>query len=361
MDVTLDEPTRAIDVHMAIDGPDLRCTDCHTTYSHVISGRCFTIPAVEEREFVIRGLEKNLLACESCHGTTPHADRPKLNDHTDRVACQTCHVPFIAPVRPTKMWWDWSRAGERDEQGKPVERWEELAPAVPGGGEPQRVKVYDGKKGEFVWALRALPEYYWFNGEVDHTFIGDVIDDRTPGRERGVRKGRHDRLDLDQAVVSINALRGSAADPAARIVPLKVHRGKQPYDPVKKTFVVPNLFPSSPALKQTAYWKNFEWGPAIEAGMEYLALPYSGEHGWIQTEMFWPLSHMVAPAAEALACADCHAADGRLAALGGFYLPGRDAVGWVDGLGWGLVLVALLGVTLHGGVRAIAGARRRSR
>lgn len=36
---------------------------------------------------------------------------------------------------------------------------------------------------------------------------------------------------------------------------------------------------------------------------------------------------MVAPAQEALGCDSCHATEGRLASVGGFYLPGRDGFG----------------------------------
>lgn len=42
MDVTLAMPSRSLDVHMHAEGVDFKCTACHTTDSHKISGRCFT-------------------------------------------------------------------------------------------------------------------------------------------------------------------------------------------------------------------------------------------------------------------------------------------------------------------------------
>ncbi|MBD3177994.1 MAG: tetrathionate reductase family octaheme c-type cytochrome, partial [Armatimonadia bacterium] len=222
MDATLAKPQRSLDVHMAVDGPDFTCTECHTTRDHKIAGRCFTIPAFEERDYVMRGIrgEFDLMVCESCHSAEPHA-ASVLNGHTDKVSCEACHIPTMAPLRPTKMWWDWSRAGRMSDQGKPYTETSQI-----GGVE---VPSYDTKKGRFIWALNAEPEYYWFGGDVEHVFQDDVIDDTTPGRDRGVRKGEHDELDLDQPVISINTLIGSYDDPSSRIYPVKVHRGKQPY------------------------------------------------------------------------------------------------------------------------------------
>ena len=39
---------------------------------------------------------------------------------------------------------------------------------------------------------------------------------------------------------------------------------------------------------------------------------------------------------------------GRLAAVNGVYMPGRDGAGIVDAFGWVMVLGALLSVCLHG-------------
>jgi hypothetical protein len=47
--------------------------------------------------------------------------------------------------------------------------------------------------------------------------------------------------------------------------------------------------------------------------MDYIGAPFSGEYGFVETAMYWPITHMVAPAEDALECNDCHTAEnGRL-------------------------------------------------
>ncbi|MDZ7766504.1 MAG: hypothetical protein U5K00_19115 [Melioribacteraceae bacterium] len=41
-------------------------------------------------------------------------------------------------------------------------------------------------------------------------------------------------------------------------------------------------------------------------GMEQAGLEFSGEVDFIETEMYWPLNHMIAPADEAVKCIECH-------------------------------------------------------
>jgi octaheme c-type cytochrome (tetrathionate reductase family) len=347
MDVTLEGPDRELDVHMAEEGVNFQCVQCHTTKEHKVAGRCFEIPAYDKREYVLRGIETNLLACESCHTSKPHRNpdaglfkNGKLNDHSDKVSCQACHIPSMAPRRATVTWWDWSMAG--DKSRKPEE--------IPGTGRTD----YDFRKGEFIWVKNAVPEYVWFNGEVRHTFMGDTIDDSTPHRENCAQPhGDYDKLDPDRAAVSINRVQTGYDDPRARIWPTKIMRGIQPYDPVNKTLVVPKLFPGAGDDKGDAYWKTFDWGRSISAGMAYAGLPYSGEFGWIQTEMIWPLKHMVAPKEKALACTECHSRDGRLRQLSGFYMPGRDRSRFVDAIGILMVFGGVV-VSLGHGVARIA-------
>jgi len=351
MDTTLAEPDRELDVHMHAGGLNFTCTACHTTREHKIAGRCFTIPAFEEHEFVMRGLDRqrNFLACESCHTTAPHDDS-KLDDHADKVSCQACHIPTFARRRPTKMWWDWSRAGEKDERGQLLVRNEEVKGST--------VVSYHTMQGQSIWAKDEVPEYRWFNGSVTFALLGDKIDDETPASERGILKGLHDQLDLSQPVVLINSLQGNYHDPKSRIQPVKVHRGKQPYDKVNKTFVVPKLF--GPA-GSGAFWAEYDWNKSIAAGMEYVERPYSGELGWIQTEMSWPLSHMVAPKEQAVSCVECHRPAGRLANLTGFYMPGRDRSRVLDGFGLLIVLGSAVAVVLHGGLRGFIAWKGRHR
>ena len=87
-------------------------------------------------------------------------------------------------------------------------------------------------------------------------------------------------------------------------------------------------------------------------------MDFSGKFDFVETRMYWPLTHMVAPKEDALACNECHSKDGRLAKLTGFYMPGRDANPWIDRIGWLLVLATLAGVLLHGLMRLIVGRKK---
>jgi hypothetical protein len=60
------------------------------------------------------------------------------------------------------------------------------------------------------------------------------------------------------------------------------------------------------------YWETFDWDQSLRRGSAATGLAYSGSYGFTETEMHWPLTHMVAPKQEALACTDCHGENGRL-------------------------------------------------
>jgi hypothetical protein len=147
----------------------------------------------------------------------------------------------------------------------------------------------------------------------------------------------------------INHFEGSPYDGKSRIWPVKVFRGMQPYDAVNRTLVIPHTAGDD----DTAYWTNFNWEKAITAGMQSVGAPFSGKIDFIKTEMMWPITHMVAPANEALACEECHSKNGRLQNIEGIYMPGRDANKLLNWAGWALALLALVGVLIHGAIRIV--------
>jgi len=98
LDNSLLKPDRSLDIHMASGKGELNmtCVDCHKTEGHQVPGSRY-----EPTAFDKHGLDYPLpddfpTTCSSCHGTTPHKTNKKLNDHIDKVACQTCHIPQIA-------------------------------------------------------------------------------------------------------------------------------------------------------------------------------------------------------------------------------------------------------------------------
>ncbi len=329
LDSSLFKPNKQLDVHMGSDGQNFDCTRCHSTTLHNIAGRVYTTPASEHRKSLVQDDLAHKITCESCHTDQPHQANDKMNDHTDKVACQSCHIPAFARVNPTKMSWDWSTAGKKKD-GKPITTKGDL-------GKP----IYDTKKGNFVWEKNVKPAYFWYNGAMEHLTVKDTID---PSK-----------------TVRLNRPLGKKNDPNSRIFPFKVHIGKQPYDKINKNMVIPQLFPKGKDDK-TAYWKKYDWNKAIEFGMDYAGLKYSGEYDFVETSYVFPITHMVAPKDNVVPCSQCHVRrDSRLANLAGFYMPGRDGAGIIDTVGWLIVLGSLAGVVIHGFGRVFTNGRSRGK
>ena len=320
LDSSLAAPDKDLDVHMDATGLDFTCATCHKGSSHDVAGSRYTPTAMDKGGAHMRGKDdkSNPATCVSCHDAAPHKQDARLNNHTGKIACQTCHIPeFARGGVPTKMSWDWSKAGERDAEGKHVVRKDAKGHII-----------YESRKGAFELGENVKPEYFWFNGDVNYTLATDKVD-KTDG------------------ITRINWLGGSPDDGKSMIWPVKVFRGSQPYDPVNKTLVKPHTAGND----DTGYWKNLVWDKAIEVGMKDAGLPFSGKVDFVKTEMFWPITHMVAPKEKALACTECHSKNGRLAGIAGVYIPGRDANSLVDTFGWGIALFSLVGSVGHGLMR----------
>ncbi len=293
---------RDVDVHMAANGMDLSCVSCHTAQNHVMKGKLYSVSSGSNDQ----------VECEDCHKSLIHEN--DLLNHHNRVACQTCHIPDFAKVNPTKMQWKWSEAGKLKD-GEPYAVEDENG-----------VDTYMSIKGSFVWEKNVKPDYIWFNGNANHYLLGDTI---------------------ESVPVVINPLSGSYADKSSKIIPVKIHRGDQIYDKQTKMLIQPKLY--GPEKGDSAYWQDFNWKEAATVGMERVGLPFSGDYGFIQTEMYWPVNHMVSPKEKSLACSDCHVrSGGRLASITDFYLPGRDTNSVVNLIGTLLVYMSIVGVLLHG-------------
>jgi octaheme c-type cytochrome (tetrathionate reductase family) len=317
LDTSLTKPNKVLDVHMGVDSQNFDCVRCHTTTLHNISGRVYTLPAAMDRKSLLEDDLASKITCESCHTHTPHTAGSKANDHTNKVACQSCHIPEFARINPTKMSWDWAQAG-KTKDGKKYK-------TIDAFGKYDYMTI----KGQMKWAKNIKPEYFWYNG---------IIKSMTA----------KDQIDLGQPV-KISWPEGSRLDPNARIYPFKVHRGNQPYDREHNTLLVPLL------SGKDGYWTTLDWNRALSKGQESADLPFSGQFDFVETSYVFPITHMVAPKENALACTECHSRpDSRLANLEGFYMPGRDRNKWLDILGWIALLGALAGVVLHGAGRFFA-------
>ena len=255
LDEHLYNPDSNLDVHMG--KYDFLCSDCHQTSNHQILGRLVAdnySMAPDEQ-----------VACTNCHSDQLHQD-DRINVHTQTVACQTCHIPNIGVKDPTKVYWDWSTAGQ---------------------DQPEDHLTFLKIKGSFVYEQNFAPTYTWFNGNLAYRYLlGDTIDPSVP-------------TILDQPA-------GDVHDPTARIFPFKVHYAKQPYDSLNNILLQPLT------ARDDGFWTTFDWSSALQLGSEITGLDYSGEYDFAETWMYWPVTHTVKPAQDALSCDHCHGPEGRM-------------------------------------------------
>lgn len=271
LDESLLNANQELDYHMG--QLNFQCQDCHKTDHHLIAGKLNT--TYSEKTRAVR------FGCTDCHTEKPHSDH-RINEHAERIACQTCHIPEFARKYPTKMTWDWSKAGNQNREDSPHE--------------------YLKIKGEFHYEEDVIPTYAWYNGRMDRYVVGDK---------------------LDTAVEhNINRPLGNRKDPEAKIWPFKVHHTKQPYDPVNNILIPPVT------AGEGGYWTQFDWAYAVKKGAELNNLPYSGTYGFAATKMYWPINHMVTTTKNALTCKQCHSPEGRLnwEALGYAHDPAQGPV-----------------------------------
>ncbi len=251
LDGSLYHPTDRLDVHMGRH--DFQCATCHRTEGHQIAGCSMSVST---------GLRPRV-QCTDCHVEEPHQN-DRLDAHTKTVACQTCHIPRMAIDTPTQMYWDWSEAGQDR-------------------GINDRF-VYMKTKGSFQYAQNIRPTYFWYNGRSERYLTGDRIDPNGP--------------------VRINYPLGGPEDPEAKIWPFKVHLEKQIYDTENLILLTPQTWGPG------GYWTEFDWDKACRLGAEVTGIPYSGKYDFVETEMYWPLSHLVQRKEKAMQCGECHGEQG---------------------------------------------------
>lgn len=326
LSTALTNPDKALDVHMDSKGLNFACTNCHVTDKHIPAGSRYDVHASDSEGRGKPGERRDVATCQSCHGISPHKGDTlkgiKLNGHVDKIACQTCHIPEFARGGVATMTdWDWRTAGKLNEKG---EGYYEKNYTQSNGAHR---KTYKSIKGSFKFAENVVPEYRWFDGQMDYTTIDRVFD---PAK-----------------TVDINGFKGSYQDEKSRIWPFKRMHTIMPYDAGRNTLVYTHLWGED----DSAYWGNYDMLKAVAAGMKENNMPFSGKLGYVDTYSWWPITHMVAPKGDALACAECHAKNGRLAGLPGFYMPGRDSFWWMDILGYLALAGAIGGVVLHGLLR----------
>ncbi|HOG08365.1 MAG: tetrathionate reductase family octaheme c-type cytochrome [Syntrophales bacterium] len=265
LDTSMAHPSPEIDIHMG-GKSKMTCQACHQAKDHFLKGEAASV--------TLTHTHPSHIDCVDCHTGNVHRNF-LVNKHTERVACQSCHIPTFAKARPTKTWWDWSTAG-KDIKAEDIPK------------DQYGMKLYDKMKGDFKWDKDVMPTYLWFNGNIERYHAGDKID--------------------PTKAVKLTHVTGGRNDPHSKIYPFKIMRGKQAYDRGNNTIAYVRVFgpPGS-----DAYWQKYDWDRAIASGMKAAGQPYSGRFGFVETTMIWPVHHMVVSRDRSLKCGDCHGENGR--------------------------------------------------
>lgn len=322
-------PPLDVDVHMSPDGGNFACATCHVSDKHVFEGSRYQTDVVDPHPDRMAGSAHDAAACQSCHTDTPHKGpnaliAAKLNDHTDTLACQTCHIPsFARGGVATKTKWDWSTAGKLKD-GKPYSEENYVQ------SDGKHLHTYLTIKGNFEYGENVVPVYAWSNGVMTYTLPEEKID---PSK-----------------VVEINKIGGTPGAADSRIFPFKRLDGSQAYDKQREVLLYNHVYGPGDG---TALWQYYDWKKSLQAGMDYVGAEYSGDFGFVDTYMYWPITHMVAPKEDAVQCESCHAKDGRMANIAGIYVPGAE-INLGGKIGLAVFLMALLGALGHGLLRVIS-------
>ena len=230
------------DIHLE---KGLSCIDCHKSIDHA-----FPTEAADtwSRE------EGHAPSCTDCHGERPHEGLKGAvinRFHVEKIACQTCHIPYIAHGEyPTDVHRNWKEAEFLPDKAK----WE---PKLDLKNDVTPVYAwYNGTREVYLWPQPAEPE----NGTIYY----------------------------------IKPL-GSRDDPNSKIYPFKLHAAIVPYSSANKTLVpakVGIVFATGNVTK------------AVQVGAEISGMKWDGQ--WVKLVRYMQVNHGVRPASEALECLDCH-------------------------------------------------------
>jgi len=243
--------TFAEDVHLAQDGANLSCVNCHSALDHNIGGRGIDL----------RQTEAAAPTCKACHTEAPH-NNVTLNQHAQgQVSCQVCHITEFAKGGATEMSRDWRT---------PV--WN---PAFCSG--------QGGFVGEEIKEANVKPEYVWFDGTSYVYNVGETI---TPD---------------ENGVYNMAKAHGKPFDGNSSIVPTKRHKTIMPLH--ESGEIVP------PAIMWMFMTGDFD--QAVQKGMEEQGL--SGTYSLVEADAEMLITHGVDPIAKAPACSSCHDGSGATA------------------------------------------------
>lgn len=247
------------DVHLAKDGADLSCVNCHSALDHKITGR-----GIDLRQTVA---EAPTPTCSACHTEAPHNDST-LNRHAGgQVSCQVCHIREYAKGGATEISRDW------------------LSPTW----NPSFCSGQGGWVGHELKESNVKPEYVWFDGTSYVYNVGETIDVDTD-------TDGNDILHMARA-------NGQPFDGKSKIVPIKRHFTNTPLDANGK--IIP------PAIMWMFMTGDFD--EAVKKGLEEQdpeGKLYTGNYTMVNADAEMLITHGVEPKSNAPSCSDCHNGSG---------------------------------------------------
>ncbi len=243
-------PSLAADIHMSPAGMDLTCQDCHLGEDHRVMGRGLDIRPSEIAE-------QMTCATGDCHTTQPH-DEWRLNNHTARVACQSCHIPVFAKLGTTEMARHWDTPY--------------FAPGLfsgQGGFKPEETR------DSFV-----VPSYAWYDGTSRVYALGQMPEQNSDGQ------------------YALGIPNGATTTRDAKIHPMKEHTSTSAMHDATGQLIPHSTF---------TYFLTGDFAQAVADGQAASGL--TGPWTEVEVHTFQTINHGVELHDDALDCGACHASE----------------------------------------------------
>lgn len=250
IEYALNECDADFDVHMAAEGNDMACADCHGGQDHRMRGRGTDLSGTDD--------PGNPLLCTSCHEERPHA-QPVLDGHTERLYCTVCHITEFAKADPTDMARDWSNPQYHEDGNK-------YSAAITFGSDVK-------------------PVLAWFNGNSRITRLGEKVEYDGEGR------------------IPVMIPLGDRKDKQAKLHAFKVHTAVLPVLKDEQ-WLVP--------LAVDEFFIDGDIGKAVAEGAAAAYGIHDPAYEWKPAIRYMGIFHEVRPADQALRCLDCHSEGGRV-------------------------------------------------
>jgi nitrate reductase cytochrome c-type subunit len=245
---------RQYDVHMAVSGADLNCQSCHVPENHRFPGKGSDIRPTD-----LVGVD---LDCTSggCHGSAPH-ESSEINRHTEKVACQTCHIPIYAKNASD------SAATEATE----IDRsWQLGSDHTHAPYHPVTAK-----------ANNLVPVYrYWNRASDNYLLFDEVLEDWETG------------------TYHTSIPDGAADDPNSKLYPFKYKTSDYPLRTESNQLI---------ALDTSVFFASDDAAEdSVIAGLVNMGFRADDVYQWVITDTYQLLNHQVSPSDDALNCSACH-------------------------------------------------------